>query len=112
MTIRMVIIGRRKAGLSHEACVEYLEAEHIPLVKQVPRLQRFTTALPLDHEEAGYDEMAELWFESYADLKEAMQSAEWQRVLADAENFVDLDETVILTVDSQTVRYQSVPEGV
>lgn len=112
MTIRMVIIGRRKAGFSHEDFVEYLEAEHIPLVKQLPRLQRFTTAFPLDPEEAGYDEMAELWFETPTDLEETMESAEWERVLADAENFVDLDETVIVTVDSQTIRYQSVPEGV
>lgn len=112
MTIRMVIIGRRKAGLSHGECIEYLEEEHVPLVKQLPGLQRFTTALPIDHEEAAYDEMAELWFETHTDLKETLQSAEWQRVLADAENFVDLEETVILTVDSQTVRYQSVPEGV
>lgn len=112
MTIRMVVIGRRRADLSHEECIEYLEAEHLPLVKQLPTLQRLTTAVPLDPDEMGYDEMAELWFDSPSDRETTMESEAWQRVLTDAENFVDLDETVMLTVDSQTVRYQSVPEGV
>lgn len=112
MTLKMVVLGRRKPDLSHEECIEYLEDEHLPLVKQLPTLQRLTTAIPLDPDEMGYDEMAELWFDSPGDLEKTMQSPEWERVLTDAEQFVDLDETIMLTVERPTVRYRSIPEGV
>lgn len=109
MAIRLVIIGRRDPALTHEECIEYLETEHVPLVKQLPGLQKLTTSIPLAPEEAGYDELAQLWFESPADLKEAMQTTAWERILTDAENFVDVEETVMVTVGEQTLQYHSVP---
>lgn len=112
MTYRIVILGRRDEELSHDECIEYLEQEHIPLVKQLPGLQRLTTSIPLDPDEMGYDEMAQLWFETADDLDAAMESDEWRRVLDDAENFVNVEEIVVITVTDKTTRYQPVPETV
>jgi uncharacterized protein (TIGR02118 family) len=110
MTYRIVILGRRDEELSHDECISYLEQEHIPLVKQLPGLQRLTTSIPLDPDEMGYDEMAQLYFKTADDLDAAMESDEWQRILEDAENFANVEETVVITVTDQTMRYQAVPE--
>lgn len=107
MTYRIVILGRRDEELSHNECIEHLEQEHIPLVKQLPGLQRLMTSIPLDP-----DEMAQLWFETADDLDAAVESDEWRRVLDDAENFVNVEETVVITVTDKTTRYQTVPETV
>lgn len=112
MTYRIVILGRRDEELSHDECIRYLEQEHIPLVKQLPGLQRLTTSIPLDPDEMGYDEMAQLYFKTRDDLDAAMESDEWQRILEDAENFANVEETVVITVTDQTMRYQAVPETV
>lgn len=112
MTHRIVILGRRDEALSHDECIEYLEQEHIPLVKQLPGLQRLTTSIPLDPDEMGYDEMAQLWFETVDDLDAAMESDEWQQVLEDAGEFVNVKETIVIAVTDQTIRYHAVPETV
>lgn len=109
MAYRIVILGQRNEELSHDECIEYLEKEHIPLVKQLPGLQRLTTSIPLDPDEMGYDEMAQLWFDTADDLDAAVESDEWQRVVEDAENFANVDETVVITVADRTTRYQAVP---
>lgn len=111
MTYRIVILGRRDEELSHDECIEYLEQEHIPLVKQLPGLQRLTTSIPLDPDEMGYDGMAQLWFKAADDLDAAEASDEWDRILDDAETFLDVDETVVITVTERTTRYQAVPEA-
>lgn len=111
MPCKMIILGRRKEAVSHEECVRYLEQEHVPLVKQLPGLQRFTTSVPLDPDEAGYDEMAQLWFETPEDARAAFESEEGQRVLQDAENFVDVEDTVMMTVAEETLQHQALPEN-
>lgn len=110
MTYRMIILGRRKEELTHEECIEYLEREHVPLVERLPGLHRLTTSIPLDPDEMGYDEMAELWFETSEDLETATRSETWQQIVEDAENFVDLENTVMITVADETVRYDATPE--
>lgn len=112
MTYRIVILGRRDEELSHEECIEYIEREHITLVKELPGLQRLTTSIPPNPDEMGYDEMAQLWFKTADDLDASMESDEWQQVQADAANFVDLEETVMITVTDQTLRYHAVPEAI
>ncbi len=46
-------------------------------------------ALP-DEENAPYDAVVELWFDSQEDFARAMESEEGQRALADAPNFMEM----------------------
>lgn len=112
MTFRIVILGKRREGISHKECIEYLRDEHVPIVRQIPGLSRFTVSTPLHPAEAGYDEMAELQFNTEEDLGMATNSEDWQRVIEDAENFVSLDESVVVTVGDRTIHYQSIPDRI
>lgn len=112
MTIKTIVLARRKEGTTHEECLRYLEENHVPLVKQLPNLQRYTTSTPLDPDEAGYDAIGQLWFETAEDLEAALDSPEWNRVLQDAENFVDVEELITVTVDDETLQKQAVPTAI
>lgn len=101
----MVILAPRKPGLSHEECIEYMENEHVPLVEELPGLRKYTTSIPVDPDEAGFDEMAQLWFDSPADMNAAFESDAGQAVREDAANFVDLEEALMIPVADETVRY-------
>lgn len=112
MTNKLMILGRRKANLSHDECVEYLHEEHAPLIKQLPGLRRFTTAIPREPDDCGYDEVAQLWFETPEDLEAAVDSEAWQRIRQDAENFVDMDSLVTMAVTDERLQYHAIPERV
>lgn len=112
MTFRIVILGKRKDGMTHEECIEYLEHEHKPIVKQIPGLNRFTVSVPTDPDEAGYDELAELSFKSEEDLVSATDSEVWERAVEDAGHFVDLEETEMVTVEDGKVQYRPIPPDV
>lgn len=106
MTYRIVILGKRKDGMTHEECIDYVKQDHKPIVKQIPGLHRFTVSVPPDPDTAGYDELAELWFKTEEDLHAATDSAVWQQAVEDANNFVNLDETVIMTVEDTPLDYR------
>lgn len=112
MTLRIVILGKRRGGISHEECLEYQRTEHEAIVRQIPGLSRFTVSIPLNPAEAGYDEMAELYFKTEEDLRIATNSENWQRAIKDTENFINLDESVMVTVDDRTIHYQSIPDQI
>lgn len=116
MTYKIIIISSREEGLTHEECIEYLEREHVPLVKELPGLKRFTTSIPFDPGRIGYpldpngtryDVMAKLQFESLDHLRVAFDSEAGRSVLRDARNFVD--ESVMITLDDETLRQQAIP---
>ncbi|MFD1562202.1 EthD family reductase [Haloarchaeobius amylolyticus] len=118
MTCKMIILSPRKEGLTHEECIEYLEQEHVSLVEELPGLKRFTTSIPFDPERIGYpldpdgtrfDVMAKLQFESLDDLQAAFDSEPGQAVLRDAQNFVDVDGGVMIAIDDETLRHQTIP---
>lgn len=118
MNPTIIILSSRKEGITHDRCIEYLEQEHSPLVTELPALKRFTTSIPLAPERVGhpldpggtgYDVMAQLQFESLEDLQAAFDSTEGQRVLQDAQNFINYDKTIMVAIADETLRYQSVP---
>lgn len=102
MACKLVVLGQRKEDMTHEECVEYMREEHVPKVKDMPGLQKYKTAVPVDPDDAGYDEMAELWFEDPAAVNEAFESEAGQRVMADAEEFVDVERTEMFVVTDET----------
>lgn len=118
MTCKLILLSPRKEGLTHEECMEYLEREHVPLIEELPALKRLTTSIPLDPERMGYpldpdgtryDVMATMQFERLDDLRAAFDSEAGRAVLQDARNFVDVDAGVLITVDDETLRHQTIP---
>lgn len=118
MTSKLILMAQRKEDLTHIKCIEYLEHEHAPLVTQLPGLEQFTTAVPLDPEQVGsplgsnavkYDVLAPLEFESLDDLREAFKSESGRQVRQDATNFVDVDESVTIPISDETLQYRAIP---
>lgn len=120
MTTDVTLVWSRDDGLPRQEFVERFEAEHAPLVGDLPGLVRFTTAVPIDPGEighglgpdgAGYDVVVQLRFDSAEDLRVAFDSPEGRRVVADARTFADFDESVVIAVGDDTLQYRSLPTG-
>ncbi|QLH80879.1 EthD domain-containing protein [Halosimplex pelagicum] len=64
----------RKPGTSHDDFRDYWETEHTPLARDIEGVVRYHTVYPVDPESAAFDGVAELYFESLADLYDALGS--------------------------------------
>ena len=64
----------RKDDLSHEEFVEHWQTEHTPIASQIEGVVRYATVLPTDPENAEFDGVAELYFESLDALHDALGS--------------------------------------
>ena len=59
------------------------------------------------HEAAGYDYVAQLWFESPREMNESFESDAGAEVQEDAATFLDMDETVMIPAADETTHYES-----
>ena len=92
----------RQEGMSHEEFREYWEENHSPLAKDIEGVVRYQTVYPTDPENAEFDGVAELYFETLEDLHEALGSEgsrdydPTREVAAEARedvnNFLDVDQ--------------------
>jgi uncharacterized protein (TIGR02118 family) len=92
----------RQEGMSHEEFREYWEENHSPLAKDIEGVVRYQTVYPTDPENAEFDGLAELYFETIEDLHEALGSEgsrdydPTREVAAEARedvnNFLDVDQ--------------------
>ena len=90
--IKMVDLAVRKEGLSHEEFVERWLGEHVELAKQLPGLRKYATTVVSDPERAGCDGIVELHFDDSSALAAAFESEVGEEVLADAAEFIDMDQ--------------------
>jgi uncharacterized protein (TIGR02118 family) len=103
----MVILASRDDDTGHDECIEYMHEKHAPLVNDLPNLQRYTSSVPLDLEEAGYDYVAQLWFESPAAMNESFESETGAAVQEDAASFLDMDATEMIPATDETVHFEA-----
>lgn len=91
--IKVVYCITKKADLTDEKFLHYWKHVHGPIGAKIPQLRKLVQshrfAVPEDQYPAGYDGMAELWFDNVQDLLEARQSPEWKASSADETNFID-----------------------
>ncbi|ADD04604.1 EthD domain protein [Natrialba magadii ATCC 43099] len=92
----------RQDDRSHEEFVDYWQTNHTPIAKEIEGVVRYQQVLPTDPENAEFDGIAELYFETLEDLHAALGSpgsrdydptkdvaAEARR---DVDNFLAIDE--------------------
>ncbi|KZN23865.1 ethyl tert-butyl ether degradation protein EthD [Haladaptatus sp. R4] len=97
--IKMVDLLVRKDGMSHEEFEEYWLDEHSELAKELPNVKKYVTSVSKDPEKAGYDGVLELYFDSTADMKAAFDSEKGKEVMADAAEFIDMEQGPTLILD-------------
>ena len=97
--MKMVDLLVRKDGTTHEEFEEYWLEEHSSLAKELPGLKKYVTSVSKDPEKAGYDGVLELYFDSTADMKAAFDSEKGKEVMADAAEFIDMEQGPTLILD-------------
>jgi uncharacterized protein (TIGR02118 family) len=109
MTLKVVTLLKRKAGLSVEAFQEHWRERHAPLVASRLRPARYvvSAALPQGYGrgELLFDGISEMWFTSEAAL-EAQAPTE---IVAAEEVFLDRKRTVVMPVDVHVIKDGAIP---
>jgi uncharacterized protein (TIGR02118 family) len=93
--VKAISLLTKADDLSHEEFKSYWENTHIPIVKEMPRLQRYLVSMRIDAEEGAYDGVAELYFDTVDDMEYAFSSPEGQRAVKDGEKFTSNVDRVI-----------------
>ncbi|GAB7093608.1 hypothetical protein JCM30237_07600 [Halolamina litorea] len=103
--VKMVVLLVRKESLDYDAFREYWENEHVPLVEELPGVERYVTSHPTDPEKSAYDGVAEVYFEDMETLSAAFDSEAGQALQADAAEFSDQEagETLFMEETEQFV---------
>lgn len=60
----------RKEGMDHEEFREYWTTDHAALADDVPNVVKYTVSFPADPDDAAYDGMATLYYESHEALQD------------------------------------------
>ena len=97
---KQIVLLTRKKGTTHEAFADYWRETHAPLAEDLAGVRKYNMVLPTDPENAEFDGLAELYFESLTELYEVFgnrgdREPEFGReavaaVNTDVTNFADL----------------------
>ncbi|WP_405474946.1 EthD family reductase [Streptomyces sp. NBC_00009] len=91
--VKLVILAKRKEGLSRDDFRAYNRQVHAPLVTQIPGVTRYYQSFTRDSwygiSEPPFDVAYHIWFDSLADLEAAQKSGQQATVEADYANFVN-----------------------
>lgn len=91
--VKIMFFLKRKPGMTVMKFHNYWHHVHSNIAAKIPNLKKYNLCctLPSQYEEKTppYDGVAELWFDTEDDLKNAMQSEEWQLAEKDADVFLD-----------------------
>lgn len=100
--VKMVALLVRTESLGYEEFLSHWEEDHVPLVEELPGVQRYVTSHPTDPEKSAYDGVAEVYFEDMNTLAAAFDSEAGEALLADAEEFADMDAGEVLYMNEET----------
>ena len=110
--IKRVSFIKRKPGMSPEEFSRYWREVHGPLALDLPGMRRYVQCHVVpsayDKGEPAYDGVAQLWFETMADLQHALNSSAYKDgAQADGPKFVDPDHLVHLLTEENRVVWPS-----
>jgi uncharacterized protein (TIGR02118 family) len=100
--LKLVVLLRRREGMSLEEFERYWRERHLPLVAKIPRLRRLVLSRVLPDPTGSppvFDAVVEDWFDDREALNAASASPEWAAVLADAPNLLDMARLQLLVVE-------------
>ncbi len=100
--LKVVVLLARREGMSREEFERYWRERHLPLVAKIPGLRRLVLNRVLPDPNGSpptFDAVVEDWFDDRQALSAAAASPEWQAVVADAPNSLDMARFQILVVE-------------
>jgi uncharacterized protein (TIGR02118 family) len=100
--VKVVVLLPRREGMSREEFERYWRERHLPLVAKIPGLRRLALHRVLPDPSGSvpaFDAVVEDWFDDGQALSAASASPEWEAVLADAPNLLDMARLQLLVVE-------------
>ena len=96
--LKIIVMLKRREGMSHAEFVDHYKNTHRPLLESIPETQRFVRRFAVSfpvpapqYGEPSYDAVVEMWFDKMEDLDGLFFSDNFRtKVDPDHENFIDL----------------------
>ena len=83
--IKVCTLIKRRQGLSREDFADWWLKRHAPRACKLEGLKRYQISLALGEDESAYDGMAELWFDSVEELRQAFATDLGRALAADSQ---------------------------
>ncbi|MFT4949338.1 MAG: hypothetical protein ACI9CA_001475 [Natronomonas sp.] len=99
--LKIVALVEKREGMGWHDFIEYWDEEHVTVISDVPNLKRYTIAPAVKPEDAPYDGVAELYFESTEDIREGFTEELDRRIREDEERFLDSVDTFVAAEQTQ-----------
>ena len=95
---KMIILMRKKQGMSDEEFADYWLRTHAPLASKMPGLKRYlvNTVQRPPNKEPEYQGVVELWFDDKESMKNAFASPEGRSTQQDSQSFTSLMTTLFV----------------
>jgi uncharacterized protein (TIGR02118 family) len=88
--IKVVAVITAKPDLSREEFIRLWNVEHPAFVRRLPGIRRYRQNPAIDHAKTWpFSGMAELWFDSVADVRKAYAGDEAKELFAHEHEFLD-----------------------
>ena len=88
--IKVLLVAKRRPGLTEDEFITYWQQIHAPLAAQIPGVRRYVINAVMPDASLTTsicDGVAEVWFDSLAALQEGLTSKAGQTAAADIPNF-------------------------
>lgn len=98
--MKAIALLKKRDDLSFDAFAQHLMNEHVPFMRAVPGLERWSVNLAVHGEEPQpYDAVTEFWFADAEAFQTAMASEEVAAALQDGEAFVAPPGPVLIVAE-------------
>ncbi|WP_430296675.1 EthD family reductase [Sinomonas sp. B1-1] len=88
--VKVIAVLNAKPGITREEFLHKWNVEHPVLVRKLPGIRRYRQNPAIEHrKEWPFNGMAELWFDSVADVRAAYAGEEAERLFAHEEEFLE-----------------------
>lgn len=102
--LKIVALVEKRADLTWDEFVEYWDEEHVKVVSKSDTLQKYTIAPAIKPEDAAYDGIAELYFESTADIEAGFPDDLSDEIADDEAEFVANIDSFVAAEQTQLDR--------
>lgn len=86
---KLIVLLEKKADMTHEEFLEHWHGPHVEMAKELPKLKKYVTSVPVDPDASRYDGLAELHFESPDDAEVAGESDVQKAAIEDSKEFLE-----------------------
>jgi uncharacterized protein (TIGR02118 family) len=104
--IKVIVLLPRRSDMSRDDFERYMRETHLPLVAGIPGMRRLVVNWVLPDPSgpvAGYDAVAEDWFDDAQAMGAAFASPEGKAVVDDTPNFLDMSRFQLLVTDEEDI---------